>query len=268
MDKALLGFIGAGNMAKAIINGIISTTILLPKQIAVFDINTEKCDYFKQRGTQIAQSASELVTDCNTIMLAVKPQNFEEVLTEIKQQVRKEKLFVSIAAGISTDYIRKTLDCNCPVIRTMPNTPLLLNQGATVMCRSSGVTNDMYEMVETFFSSCGTVTELKEEQMNAVISVNGSSPAYVYLLAKAMLDNAERQGITKEVALPLITQTLIGSAEMLMQSGNTPDELIHMVSSPGGTTLKALECFYQNNFEQIVDEAMLACTKRAEELGK
>lgn len=268
MERTLLGFIGAGNMATAIINGIVSTETLSPAQIAVFDVNKDKCDYFKQMGLQVAPSASELVAACKIIFLAVKPQNFEEVLTQVKAQATEEKLFVSIAAGISTDYIRKTLACNCPVIRTMPNTPLLLSQGATAMSRSAGVTDEMFEMVEEFFSSCGTVAELNEEQMNAVISVNGSSPAYVYLFAKAMLDNAEKQGITKEVALPLIAQTFIGSAGMLVYSGKTPDELIEMVSSPGGTTLKALESFYSNDFEKIVDEAMQACTKRAEELGK
>ncbi|MBS4795561.1 MAG: pyrroline-5-carboxylate reductase [Clostridiales bacterium] len=268
VENTVLGFIGAGNMATAIINGIVSTETMRPSQIAVFDVNEEKCAYFKQIGVQAASSASELASACSIIVLAVKPQNFEEVLTEIKEQVTEQKLMVSIAAGISTDYIRTTLGCQCPVIRTMPNTPLLLSQGATAMCRSQGVTDEMFETVEEFFSSCGTVSELEESQMNAVISVNGSSPAYFYLFAKAMLDNAEKQGIEKEVALPMIAQTLIGSAGMLVYSGKTPDELIEMVSSPGGTTLEALNVFYQHDLEKIVDEAMLACTKRAEELGK
>ena len=268
VENTVLGFIGAGNMATAIINGIVSTETMRPSQIAVFDVNEEKCAYFKQIGVQAASSASELASACSIIVLAVKPQNFEEVLTEIKEQVTEQKLMVSIAAGISTDYIRTTLGCQCPVIRTMPNTPLLLSQGATAMCRSQGVTDEMFETVEEFFSSCGTVSELEESQMNAVISVNGSSPAYFYLFAKAMLDNAEKQGIEKEVALPMIAQTFIGSAGMLVYSGKTPDELIEMVSSPGGTTLEALNVFYQHDLEKIVDEAMLACTKRAEELGK
>lgn len=175
VENTVLGFIGAGNMATAIINGIVSTETMRPSQIAVFDVNEEKCAYFKQIGVQAASSASELASACSIIVLAVKPQNFEEVLTEIKEQVTEQKLMVSIAAGISTDYIRTTLGCQCPVIRTMPNTPLLLSQGATAMCRSQGVTDEMFETVEEFFSSCGTVSELEESQMNAVISVNGSS---------------------------------------------------------------------------------------------
>ncbi len=133
VENTVLGFIGAGNMATAIINGIVSTETMRPSQIAVFDVNEEKCAYFKQIGVQVASSASELASACSIIVLAVKPQNFEEVLTEIKEQVTEQKLMVSIAAGISTDYIRTTLGCQCPVIRTMPNTPLLLSQGATAM---------------------------------------------------------------------------------------------------------------------------------------
>ncbi len=268
MENTVLGFIGAGNMATAIINGIVSTETLRPQQIAVYDVNEEKCVYFQQIGVQTAGSAKELAQHCSMIVLAVKPQNFQQVLAEIKGQVTKEKLLISIAAGISTGYIRTELGCDCPVIRTMPNTPLLLSQGATAMCRSQGVTDEMFAAVEEFFSCCGTVTELEESQMNAVISINGSSPAYFYLFAKAMLDNAQKQGIAKETALPMIAQTLIGSAGMLVYSGKTPDELIEMVSSPGGTTLEALNVFYRHGLEKIVDEAMLACTNRAQELGK
>ncbi len=268
MEQTTLGFIGAGNMATAIVNGIVSSGVLPPAQIAVFDVNTEQCAYFAQMGVQVADTAEQLVQDCQVITLAVKPQNFQEVLTQIKTQATPQKLFISIAAGISTDYIRSTLQCNCPVIRTMPNTPLLLGQGATAMCRSEGVTDEMFARAEGFFSCCGTVAELPEAQMNAVISVNGSSLAYFYLFAKAMLQSAVEQGITKETALPLIAQTLIGSAGMLVYSGKTPQELIDMVSSKGGTTLAALEVFYQDGLEDTIAQAMRACTKRAEELGK
>lgn len=268
LEQTQLGFIGAGNMATAIINGIISSAALQPQQIAVFDINAEKCEVFAQQGVQVADSLQALAQGCQILVLAVKPQSFEEVLTAVKGTVTPQTLLISIAAGISTDYIRNALECDCPVIRTMPNTPLLLGQGATAMCRSVGVTDEMFETAESFFSCCGTVTELEETQMNAVIAINGSSPAYFYLFAKAMLDSAERQGIAKETALPLIVQTMIGSAGMLVYSGKTPQELINMVSSKGGTTLAALEVFYAGQLEETVDNAMQACTRRAEELGK
>ena len=150
----------------------------------------------------------------------------------------------------------------------MPNTPLLLGAGATALCRGKSVPDDEFERVKEIFAASGMVEVLPEEQMNAVISVNGSSPAYVYLMAKAMVDGASEQGIDPKTALRLVAGTLEGCAKMLTDSGHSPDELIRMVSSPGGTTLKALDVLYDRHFESALKDAMLACTRRAEELGR
>lgn len=267
MEKKL-GFIGAGNMAGAIINGVISTGTYPASLISVYDISAEKCAGFQRKGISVSESSVSLVENSDIIFLAVKPQNFAEVLEGIRTAVTKDKIFVTIAAGISANYITSTLQCECPVVRVMPNTPLLIGKGASAVSRNQYVPEDSFALICSFFASCGTVTLLGEESMNAVISVNGSGPAYVYLFAKAMIDGAVQQGIPKETALQLVCQTLEGSAGMLKDSGNTPEELIKMVSSPGGTTLKALEVFYQEGFEKTVINAMLACTERAEELGK
>mgnify|MGYP000876383029 FL=1 len=269
MSKKILGFVGCGNMASAIINGIVKSNTFPANKIYVYDINQEKCNILKSKtGINVVSSINNLAENCNVIFLAVKPQNFAEVLASLKPIVNEQILFVSIAAGISTAFIIKNLECRCPVVRTMPNTPLLIGEGATAVCRTQNVSDEDFLLIQSIFSSCGTVTVLKESQMNAVISVNSSSPAYIYLFAKSMLDSAVKQGIDKDTALKLICQTLLGSAEMLLKSGYTPEELIKMVSSPGGTTLEALEVLYSNNFEQIIDEAMKACTNRANELGK
>lgn len=267
MDKKL-GFIGAGNMAGAIINGMVSTGTYPAGLISVYDISAEKCGEFQKKGISVSESSSALVKSSDIVFLAIKPQNFAEVLETIRGDAAKEKTFVTIAAGISTGFITDTLQCECPVIRVMPNTPLLIGKGASALARNQYVSDDTFHLVSSFFASCGTVTILEEASMNAVISVNGSGPAYVYLFAKAMIDGAVQQGIPKETALQLVCQTLEGSAGMLRDSGKTPEELIKMVSSPGGTTLKALEVFYRNEFERTVINAMLACTERAEELGK
>lgn len=264
----MLGFIGAGNMAGAIINGILGSDVQPAGRMMVYDINADKRAFFQTKGLLAASSAGELVHACDMIFLAVKPQNFAEVLQEARETVRPEKLFITIAAGISTRYITDMLRCGCPVVRAMPNTPLLIGKGATALCRSGNVTDEAFALVQSFFAACGTVTTLKEDEMNAVISVNGSSPAYIYLFAKAVVDSAVRQGIEADTALKLFCQTLVGSAGMLLESGSTPEQLIKMVSSPGGTTLKALEVLYGNEFEKTIDQAMLACTRRAEELGK
>jgi pyrroline-5-carboxylate reductase len=269
LKDCTLGFIGAGNMASAIINGIVGAKTFPADHIFVFDVHKDKSEALKAKtGICLANDVEQLAKNCDIIFLAVKPQNFAEVLAAVKPAVSGGKLFVSIAAGISSGYIISSLGCDCPVIRTMPNTPLLIGKGATAMCRTATVSDECFDFVQSLFIACGTVTVLQESQMNAVISVSGSSPAYFYLFAKAMVDSAVKQGIDAETALQLICQTLEGSAEMLRQPQTTTEELIKMVSSRGGTTLKALDVFYEHGFEQIVDDAMIACTKRAEELGK
>lgn len=269
MENVKVGFIGGGNMTSAIVGGVVKNRTLPAEQIYVFDIHEEKRESLhRKEGILPMESAYDLVKTCNIVFLAVKPQSFPSMLDEIRPAVEKDKTLVSIAAGITSASIAAALSCDCPVIRAMPNTPLMLGKGATAVCRTRNVTDEAYRLVLNLFSSCGMVSQIDESQMNAVISVNGSSPAYVYLFAKAVLESAEKQGIEPSVSLPLFCQTLVGSAEMLLKSGNTPDELIQKVSSRGGTTIAALDVLKKNRFEQMIDEAMKACTARAEELGK
>lgn len=262
------GFIGAGNMATAIINGLISNKVCYPENIRVFDTDGAKLALMEEKGAVTLESSPQVVKDSDIIVLAVKPQNYSEVLREIKPFVNMDKVLVSIAAGISISYIRKELSLNCPVVRVMPNTPLLVGKGATALCPSGNISAGDFEAVKKMFSLSGTATVLSEEHMNQVISVNGSSPAYVYLLAKVMADYAESCGIEYDKAMSLICATLEGSAEMLRTSGDTPQTLIDKVSSKGGTTVAALDKLREYNFEEAVTEAMKACTKRAEELGR
>ncbi len=268
-DQKTIGFIGAGNMAQAIIKGMIGSAGYDPQKIMIYDIDRLKCRQIaRTQGVGVAQDSCEVVLQSDIIFLAVKPQNYEEVLSVLSAAVTQDKVFVSIAAGISTAYIMEKLGVPCPVIRVMPNTPLLLGQGATALCRAEHVTDEAFALVCDIFAASGEIAVLKEDKMNAVIAVNGSSPAYVYLFAKALLDYADSVGIPKEAALKLVCKTLEGSAAMLRSSGNSADDLIKMVSSPGGTTLKALESLEKDGFYQALVSAMGACTKRAEELGK
>ena len=263
-----IGFIGAGNMATAIIGGMINGGLVEPEQIAVCDLDPSKCEQLKQKGCLVYADASTIACNCPVVFLAVKPQNYAGVLRALKGIVTEKTLFVSIAAGISTAYVMEQVGCSCGVVRVMPNTPLLLGAGATALCRSSNVTDEQFEHIVGIFRASGIIEILEEEQMNAVISVNGSSPAYIYLFAKAVVEEAARQGINPQAALRLFAGTLVGSAKMLTDSGSTPNELIRMVSSPGGTTLKALETLVDGGFEDLIAHAMRSCTKRAEELGK
>lgn len=269
MENSKVGFIGGGNMTSAIVSGVVKSRTFPAEQMYVFDIHEEKRENIRRKtGIRVADSALNLVKTCDIVFLAVKPQSFPALLAEIRPAVGKDKTMVSIAAGVTFASITASLCCDCPVIRAMPNTPLMLGMGATAVCHTQNVAEETYRLVWSLFSSCGVVSQIDENQMNAIISVNGSSPAYLYLFAKAVMESAEKQGIDPSVSLPLFCQTIAGSAEMLMKSGNTPDELIQKVSSRGGTTIAALDVLKKNYFEQIIDEAMKACTARAEELGK
>ena len=263
-----IGFIGAGNMANAIINGMLSNNVASPENIFVFDVDSSKLDALSEKGVNICKDACETVRKSRFVFLAVKPQNYGEVLETISTAVTDNNIIVSIAAGISINYVVSALKSDCGCVRVMPNTPLLLGCGATALCPSENISDDDFDFVSRIFSTSGVCRVLPESQMNTVISVNGSSPAYIYLFAKAMRDYAAEQGIDEKSAMELICSTLIGSAEMLMKSGDDVDTLIKKVSSPGGTTLAALEVLDKGGFYENIKDAMAACTKRAEELGK
>lgn len=263
-----IGFIGAGNMATAIIGSLMGQNDGKADFINVFDLDKEKCDIMSKKGINIKKSAADVMLESNITVLAVKPQNYPEVLEALKSQVTADKVFVSIAAGISIAYVQNLLDCKCPVVRVMPNTPLLLGKGASALCPSDNISEEDKQIVYNMFAGSGVCEYIAEEHMNEIISVNGSSPAYIYLFAKAMADYAQECGIDYDKAMNLISATLEGSAKMLKESGDSVDTLIEKVSSKGGTTIAALDAMKDLGFYDAVKKGMAACTKRAEELGK
>lgn len=259
-------FIGAGNMASAISGGIVKSQIVSADQIYLFDKLQEQYKKFDARcvGTN---TLSEGFCDAKYIFLSVKPQNIKDVLAEICQLDYQDKIFVSICAGITIESIENALP-NSQVIRTMPNTPLMLGMGVTAICRNNIVSDKDFDFVKSIFSSSGYVTEIEEKDINCLTSVTSSSPAYVYLFAKGILEGAKLQGFDYDDTLKMICYTLIGSANMILSTKKSVDDLIAMVKSPNGTTEKALNVFEDKNFLGIISEAMNACTKRAEELSK
>ncbi len=262
-----IGFIGAGNMATAIIKGLIAQNGNACF-INAYDVSNEKLSEIAALGVNALGSSEEIVNKSDIIVLAVKPQNYPEVLDSLKGVVNTGKTFVSIAAGISIGYVQKALECDCPVVRVMPNTPLLLKKGASALCPSENISNEDRQIVYDMFAGSGVCEYITEEHMNEIIAVNGSSPAYIYLFAKAMADYAVSVGIEYDKAMNLICATLEGSAAMLRESGDSPETLIQKVSSKGGTTIEALNKLNERGFAEAIKEAMQACTKRAEELGK
>ena len=262
-----IGFIGAGNMATAIIKGLIAR-YQTADFINVFDISEEKKQQMNELGAAVCGSCADVTAKSDIIVLAVKPQHYAEAIASLKDAATAEKTFVSIAAGISISYVQNALGKACPVVRVMPNTPLLLGKGASALCPSDNISEEDKQIVEELFAGSGVCEYITEEHMNEIISVNGSSPAYIYLFAKAMADYAESCGIDYDKAMNLICATLEGSAAMLRESGDSADVLIEKVSSKGGTTIAALNKLREHGFTEAIRDAMQACTDRAEELGK
>ena len=264
-------FLGVGNMAGAIIGGICSEAGgVSPSDVALFDKDRDKYIPYQNRPFFFAASAPEAVAFASVIVLAVKPQNYGELLTELKEAgVRVDgKIFVSLAAGIDTDTIGRLLGGNAHIVRTMPNTPMLIGQGLTALCRNPLVSDEEYEIVTSLFRTRGDVVSLPEEEMNKIISVTSSSPAYFYTFFKAMRDGATAQGMDGNALVSAICSVAIGSAMMAMQSGKSLEELTAMVTSRKGTTERALDVFAERGLDRIVRDAMIACTRRADELGE
>lgn len=260
-----IGFIGAGNMASAIAGGIISSGIASPSEIIIFDKNISQYSKFDS-GCIRAINLVDLVTNSDYVFFSIKPQNIKEILTEIKPLNIKDKVFVSICAGITISSIESILG-NIKIIRTMPNTPLMIGEGVTALCRNEAVSNEDFEFVTSLFSSSGYTKEVLESDINNITALTSSSPAYVYLFAKAMRDGANKLGFNSEDTLEMVCKTIIGSAKMILASEKSVDDLIKMVKSPNGTTERALNVFEECSFEKIVADAMEACAKRADELA-
>ncbi len=274
-----IAFIGVGNMASAIISGITSKEIdPTPWQnIILFNRHIEKIQKYATSGATLANSLNEAVEDADCVMLCVKPQSFPEILSNLKNiNGIENKLFISIAAGISSDMISKAA-CGAPVVRAMPNTPMLIGYGVTALCKNEKVSDVEFDFACNIFASAGNIIKITEEEMNRIISVTGSSPAYVFMLIKAMLNGAVEQGLIKtgsytdgideEKLINIICNTIIGSAELMKCGGISPDEQIRKVCSKGGTTEQAVSALEEFKFCEAISTAMQRCTKRAEELS-
>lgn len=255
-------------MAGAIIGGIVSAGLLTPPQIAVYDVNTQALERYTTREFSVFISAAALVGACDYVVLSVKPQNFTDVLAQIKPTARPETVFVSIAAGIGADFIKTGLSYDAKLIRVMPNTPLLIGSGSSALTLVPPATQQEFDFVFKLFSAAGAAERVSPDQMNEVIALNGSSPAYIYLFAKAFVDHAVTLGFDADTANRLFCNSLIGSAKMMLEMGKTHQELIDMVTSPGGTTFAGLEALRRGGFEAALTDCYDATTKRAYELGK
>lgn len=266
--KGTFGIVGAGNMATAILDGSLHAGFLVPAQVVSFDVNPEKQQMMAVKGLSCAATLADLAAQCDYILLSVKPQVAPKVLAELGASLRPDTVIISIAAGISADAIAHWLGIKAPpLVLVMPNTPLMVGMGATAICRTDAVDDSQFAFAKELFAAAGVVEEIPADRLNETIAVHGSTPAYIYLITKYFCEYAAGQGIPYETAKRLFCQTLAGSAKMMTETGKTIDELITMVSSPGGTTLKGLESLEESGIQQTIEDCCDATLRRAVELG-
>lgn len=261
-----IGFIGGGNMANAIAGGILSAQLCKPGELYVSDVSLDALEKYEKLGVHTATSI-DIVLDADILILAVKPFIIPMVLTQLKEQYSdkiKDKVFVSIAAGVPISEIKNHLGFDAKVVRVMPNTPALVGAGMSVLASEfSPVTQDEFDAVRSIFDAVGETEVLSESLLNAVTAVSGSSPAYVYMMIEAMADAAVQGGIARPIAYKLAAQSVLGSAKMVLDTKKHPGELKDMVCSPKGTTIDAVAALEEYGFRNAIIKAMERCTNKA-----
>jgi pyrroline-5-carboxylate reductase len=262
-------FVGGGNMAEALVSGLIRSGHWKPSQITVTDVRAEQLARLKTTH-KVATSPDNrwAVRDADLILLAVKPQQMKHVLEELGPVIRHSQLVLSIAAGISTTFIEGFLAKRVPVIRVMPNTPALVSAGASAVARGRWAKETHERTAQSIFSTVGTVSLVAEKEMDAVTAVSGSGPAYIFLLAEAMIEAGVKLGLAPQVANALVRQTFKGAGQLLAQSHEEAATLRQRVTSPGGTTEAALKIFEKHGVRQIVVKALKRASERSAELSQ
>jgi pyrroline-5-carboxylate reductase len=261
-----VGLVGAGNMATAIMDGLLDNGVCKPEDLVCsdrYEPSLEKARAKGITGTQDNKTVCDIAK--SAIIIAVKPNAVEQVCADIISSPG-DACIISIAAGISLQTLESYL-VGRRVVRVMPNTPCLVGQGAAGYALGTLATAEDRHLVETIFGSCGTAAELPELLLNAVTGLSGSGPAYVFQFIEALADGGVRSGLPRDVAMQLAAQTVKGAAEMVLKTGMHPGALKDMVTSPGGTTIAGVEKLEQGNFRATTIGAVVAATKRSMQLG-
>ena len=267
-DKKV-GFVGAGNMGEALVKGLLAANLVPAEAIHVTDVRLERLkELDRQYGIQIAPDNAELVRRVDIVILAVKPQIMEPVLREIAATVTRRKLLISIAAGVSTARIRAALHKDARLIRVMPNTPALVLEGVTAIAKAEGLEPGDLDVAGEIFSAVGRVVVLDEELMDAVTGLSGSGPAYVAVVIESLADGGVKMGLDRITAMTLATQTVLGAAKLLLETGLHPGALKDMVSSPGGTSIAGIAALEEGGIRTTFIKAVERATQRSRELGR
>ena len=262
-----VGFIGLGNMAKAMIGGVLAKGLMGPNEIIGTAATEEtRLKVSNKYGIQTRTSNEAVAKESDIIILAVKPQYLKVVIADIMDSVDENKVIVSIAAGKTIKWLEKEFEKPVKIIRVMPNTPALVLEGCSAVCRNDMVTDDDYHFVIELLESFGKAYTVPESMMDVVVGVSGSSPAYVFLFIEAMADAAVAGGMSRKQAYEFAAQSVLGSAKMVLETGKHPGELKDMVCSPAGTTIEAVKILEEEGFRGAVIDAVTACIEKSRKL--
>lgn len=269
LEGKTIGFIGAGNMAEAIIKGLVSRGVVSPQRLVAADVLAERRAYIADTYRVAVEEDNRLLVEkADILILAVKPQVTVPVLQFAGAAMGPDKLLVSIVAGVPVAAIAALVAAGTRIIRTIPNTPLMVMAGAVAIAADSPALPADFALARRIFDACGRTVMIEEKLMDAATGLSGSGPAYVFLMIEALADGGVKAGLTREVALTLAAQTLLGAARMCLTSGRHPGQLKDMVTSPGGTTIAGIHALEAGGLRAVLMNAVEAATRRSQELGK
>ncbi len=263
--KFKLGIIGVGVMGNAIIDRAIFEGVLRPDQIMACDIDTMKLSAMKDKGMFVAKDIQSLLDSCGIVLLSVKPQHYAPILEG--NDFSKVSAVISIMAGVKLSTMQKKLNADIGLVRVMPNTPCKIGKGFCAM-RFEGISDRDKKFISDIFSACGDTLEIEEDQFDAVTSISGSGPAYVYMFINGMIMGGMEGGLSYDDAKTMAVSTLSGAAELARASSESMDKLVDMVCSKGGTTIEAVTIFREEGLEDIIAHGIKACRLRSKELSE
>lgn len=262
-----LGFIGCGNMASAIMGGILKNGLMEAADIIGADVFAPSREKVKENlGIQIAESNREVVEKADMFVLSIKPQFYADVIAEIKEIVKENQVVITLAPGKTLAWLGEQFGKPVKIVRTMPNTPAMVLEGMTAACPNEYVTKEELEYALTILKSFGEVEVVTEKMIDAVVAVSGSSPAYVYMMIEAMADAAVAEGMPRAQAYKFAAKAVMGSAKMVLETGKHPGELKDMVCSPAGTTIEAVKVLEETGFRGSIMQAMEVCAEKSRSL--
>lgn len=263
-----IAFLGAGNMAEALVKGLLRAQVAEPREIICSDRNEARGpELVKRYGVRFTRSNREAVEAADLVVLSVKPQVMNKLLTEIAPALDERKLVVSIAAGVPIEAIERKVGRGVRIVRTMPNTPALVGAGATALVAGEHATEDDLRQARALFDAVGKTVVVDEPLLDAVTGLSGSGPAYVFLVIEALSDAGVKVGLPRATAQELAAQTVLGSAQLLIETGEHPGRLKDQVTSPGGTAIAGLHTLEAGGLRTTLMDAVEAATARSRELG-